>query len=70
MKMARILANLAYSRARLQQGISTARACGDSQWAHDERKDLDSLQRRIDALVKVVRPEVIAEAREITNAPI
>jgi hypothetical protein len=70
MKMAYILARLAVSRGRLQRAIATAHACGDSDYVRENRPDLDLLERKIDALVKCLRPEVVEDAREITNAPI
>lgn len=70
MSMAYILANLAVSRAQLRRGISTARGCGDSAWVRENLPSLESLDRRIASLMRVLRPEVVSEAREITNASI
>lgn len=64
------LAGLAVDRARLQRAISTAAACGDSGWVRENRPRLELLDRRIEALKRVLRPEVVAEARDLTNAAI
>lgn len=69
-KMADRLASLAISRSSLQHGISTAAACGDFKWARDNRPALESLDKRIESLVKVLPPHIVAEARELTNASI
>ena len=68
--MADTLAKLACRRGNLQNAISTARAVGDFEWVHSHRPELDLLNRKIDALTKVLPIETIRQAREITNAPI
>jgi hypothetical protein len=69
-KVAYILAKLATYRARMQQAIGVARVCGDIEYVRDKRPDLEACDRRIESLKRVVRPEVLQEAHEITNAPI
>jgi len=64
------LARLAAGRANLQRGCETARACGDSEWAYQNRDALDEYDREITALLALATPAEIREAREITNAPI
>jgi hypothetical protein len=69
-KIAGLLSSLAVSRARMQRGISTARACGDFSYVFETGKALEVCDKRIESLKRVVRPEILEDARDRTNASI
>ncbi len=68
--MLQILINLAMTRARLREAISTARACGNNEYCKYDYLELEIIDKRIDSLVKVLNPRIVEKAREMTNAPI
>ena len=64
------LASAAASLARQLQGIATARACGDWQYVDSWSEGVTIQEHYLAELKRQATQQEIAEARDITNAPI